>query len=43
MSKNQIEHLLAENPNRYVMFPIQDQDIWKHYKKQEQKELKKCQ
>ena len=33
MSKNQKEPLLAENPNRYVMFPIQDQDIWKHYKK----------
>ena len=33
MSKNQKEPLLAENQNRYVMFPIQDQDIWKHYKK----------
>ena len=28
MSKNQKEPLLAENPNRYVMFPIQDQDIY---------------
>jgi ribonucleoside-diphosphate reductase beta chain len=26
--------LLAENPNRYVMFPIQDQSIWSMYKKQ---------
>ena len=26
--------LLVENPNRYVMFPIQDADIWKSYKKQ---------
>ena len=34
MSKNQLEPLLSENPNRYVMFPIQDIDIWKSYKKQ---------
>jgi len=27
------EPLLQENPNRYVMFPIQDQDIWDMYKK----------
>tara|TARA_B110000483_G_C18178230_1_gene535876 strand:- start:182 stop:1150 length:969 start_codon:yes stop_codon:yes gene_type:complete len=27
------ELLLAENPNRFVMFPLQDQDIWKLYKK----------
>ena len=26
--------LLTENPNRYVMFPIEDADIWKSYKKQ---------
>lgn len=26
--------ILTENPNRYVMFPIEDQDIWKQYKKQ---------
>ena len=26
--------LLVENPNRYVMFPIEDVDIWKSYKKQ---------
>lgn len=29
------EPLLTENENRYVMFPIQDDDIWKMYKKQE--------
>jgi len=27
------ELLLTENPNRFVMFPLQDQDIWKLYKK----------
>jgi ribonucleotide reductase beta subunit family protein with ferritin-like domain len=27
--------LLKEDANRYVMFPIVDQDIWKMYKKQE--------
>ena len=27
------EPLLTENPNRYVMFPLQDTDIWKLYKK----------
>ena len=31
-----IEHpLLVENPDRYVMFPIQYQDIWRLYKKQQ--------
>jgi len=34
MSKQVVEPLLAENPNRYVMFPIQDQSIWSMYKKQ---------
>lgn len=34
MSKVQIEPLLHEDDNRYVMFPIQDQDIWKMYQKQ---------
>jgi len=34
MSKNQIEPLLQEDVNRYVMFPIQDQSIWQMYKKQ---------
>ena len=35
MMKNNTEPLLKENDNRYVMFPIIDQDIWKMYKKQE--------
>ena len=35
MSKSSIEPLLQEDPNRYVMFPIKDKDIWKMYKKQE--------
>ena len=35
MSKTIIEPLLAEDHNRYVMFPIRDQDIWKMYQKQE--------
>ena len=34
MSKVQTEPLLQEDANRYVMFPIQDQTIWKMYKKQ---------
>tara|TARA_X000000950_G_scaffold282467_1_gene381349 strand:+ start:1801 stop:2775 length:975 start_codon:yes stop_codon:yes gene_type:complete len=33
MSKN-LEPLLQENPNRYVMFPVSDHDIWGIYKKQ---------
>ena len=33
MSKNN-EILLTENPNRFVMFPLTDQSIWKAYKKQ---------
>jgi len=28
-----VEPLLTENPRRYVMFPLQDNDIWKLYKK----------
>ena len=35
MIKNNIEPLLQDDVNRYVMFPIKDQDIWKMYKKQE--------
>lgn len=35
MSKSQMEPLLKEDANRYVMFPIKDNDIWKMYKKQE--------
>ena len=34
MSKSQKEPLLTENENRYVMFPIEDHDIWAMYKKQ---------
>ena len=32
-SKQSIEPLLKENPNRYVMFPIKHEDIWQMYKK----------
>ena len=35
MSKLLKEPLLTENPNRYVMFPLQDEEIWQHYKKME--------
>ncbi len=34
MSRTIIEPLLTEDDNRYVMFPIQDDMIWKMYKKQ---------
>jgi ribonucleoside-diphosphate reductase subunit M2 len=34
MSKNNSEPLLSPDDNRFVMFPIKDQDIWKMYKKQ---------
>ena len=34
MSKITNEPLLAPDDNRFVMFPIKDQDIWKMYKKQ---------
>lgn len=34
MSKIQNEPLLTEDDNRYVMFPIQDHDVWSMYKKQ---------
>ena len=27
--------LIGANPNRFVMFPLQDQEIWQHYKKME--------
>ena len=33
MNKKVNEPLLTENPNRYVMFPVADDDIWKMYKK----------
>ena len=29
------EQILKENPNRFVLFPIQHNDIWEMYKKQE--------
>ncbi len=35
MSRTNTEPLLTEDENRFVMFPIQDQDIWQMYKKQE--------
>jgi ribonucleoside-diphosphate reductase subunit M2 len=34
MSKTQIEPLLAQDDNRFVMFPIKHNDIWEMYKKQ---------
>tara|TARA_Y100000992_G_C21260433_1_gene490995 strand:- start:676 stop:1650 length:975 start_codon:yes stop_codon:yes gene_type:complete len=34
MSKISTEPLLTEDDNRFVMFPIQDESIWKMYKKQ---------
>ena len=34
MSKTVDEPLLTEDPERYVMFPIQDHDIWSMYKRQ---------
>lgn len=33
--ENPVEPLLAENPGRFVLFPIQHQDIWDMYKKAE--------
>jgi ribonucleotide reductase beta subunit family protein with ferritin-like domain len=34
MAKANTEPLLVEDDSRFVMFPIQDQDIWNMYKKQ---------
>jgi ribonucleoside-diphosphate reductase beta chain len=31
----QQEPILQDNPDRFVLFPIQHQDIWEHYKKQQ--------
>jgi len=31
----QVEPLLTENPNRFVLFPIEHDDIWSFYKKSE--------
>ena len=33
MSKNAQEHLLEENPNWFVVFPIKDHDVWGLYKR----------
>ena len=30
---NQSEHLLQENPNRFVLFPLKYTDMWDMYKK----------
>lgn len=35
MSVQQAEPILQENPNRFVLFPIQHDDIWAEYKKGE--------
>lgn len=35
MNKSVDEKLLVENPNRFVLFPIQHQDVWHMYKKAE--------
>ena len=32
---NTVEPILEENPDRFVLFPIQHQDIWQEYKKSE--------
>ncbi len=34
MSNNNSDTLLKDNPDRYVMFPIADDEIWRSYKKQ---------
>ena len=34
MSKTNTEPILQEDENRYVLFPIQHDDIYKMYKKQ---------
>lgn len=35
MKVNKVEPILEENPNRFVLFPIQYPDIWEHFKKQQ--------
>jgi len=35
MSNNLVEPILKENKNRFVLFPIDNNDIWKFYKKAE--------
>ncbi len=32
---NFVEPILQENPNRFVLFPIEHDDIWQFYKKSE--------
>jgi ribonucleoside-diphosphate reductase beta chain len=32
---NANEPILTKNPNRFVLFPIEHDDIWQWYKKQE--------
>ncbi len=34
-AQSNIEPILSENPNRFVLFPIQHDDIWQFYKKSE--------
>jgi len=34
-NQHAVEPLLKENPNRFVLFPIEDNDIWQMYKKAE--------
>ena len=34
MNRTNTDPLLTEDESRYVMFPIQDQEIWEMYKKQ---------
>jgi len=31
-----VEPILQENPNRFVLFPIEHDDIWAWYKKSEE-------
>ena len=35
MAQNQTEPLLIEDPNRFVLFPIKHDDIWRFYKQAE--------
>ena len=34
-TQQQLEPLLVEDPNRFVLFPIKHNDIWQFYKKAE--------
>ena len=33
MPKVEVEPILDDDPNRFVMFPIKDQQVWSMYKK----------